>query len=190
MIALSARQSRLARHLLTSHSHFRASIPLRRTFSASIVQRNHETSVRDETEKSIENSRDDHDNTVKKTEQREQHKTPDISKVLDINISKAIKDKTKSRLSALKKGSAKTGKDDKESSKWGKRIFGQSVDKPIRARFAPSPTGYLHLGSLRTALFNNLLAKATKGGEFIIRIEDTDQVSFLQFSRRLSASLT
>lgn len=48
-------------------------------------------------------------------------------------------------------------------------------DSPCRTRFAPSPTGYLHLGSLRTALFNYLLAKAT-GGQFILRIEDTDQV--------------
>ncbi|PHH77012.1 hypothetical protein CDD80_999 [Ophiocordyceps camponoti-rufipedis] len=54
-------------------------------------------------------------------------------------------------------------------------ILGQSADKPIRARFAPSPTGYLHLGSLRTALFNNLAARASKGGAFILRIEDTDQ---------------
>ncbi|KAF1965933.1 glutamyl-tRNA synthetase [Bimuria novae-zelandiae CBS 107.79] len=45
---------------------------------------------------------------------------------------------------------------------------------PARTRFAPSPTGYLHLGSLRTALFNYLLAKAT-GGQFLLRIEDTDQ---------------
>jgi hypothetical protein len=50
---------------------------------------------------------------------------------------------------------------------------------PARTRFAPSPTGYLHLGSLRTALFNYLLAKAT-GGQFIIRIEDTDQVTLYQ----------
>jgi len=48
--------------------------------------------------------------------------------------------------------------------------------KPARTRFAPSPTGYLHLGSLRTALFNHLLAKKT-GGQFILRVEDTDQVS-------------
>lgn len=48
-------------------------------------------------------------------------------------------------------------------------------EKPARTRFAPSPTGYLHLGSLRTALFNYLLAKAT-GGQFLLRIEDTDQV--------------
>ena len=46
---------------------------------------------------------------------------------------------------------------------------------PARTRFAPSPTGYLHLGSLRTALYNYLLAKAT-GGQFILRIEDTDTV--------------
>ncbi|RDA86258.1 hypothetical protein CP532_5087 [Ophiocordyceps camponoti-leonardi (nom. inval.)] len=54
-------------------------------------------------------------------------------------------------------------------------ILGQSADVPIRARFAPSPTGYMHLGSLRTALFNNLAARAPKGGAFILRIEDTDQ---------------
>jgi hypothetical protein len=46
---------------------------------------------------------------------------------------------------------------------------------PVRTRFAPSPTGNLHLGSLRTALFNFLLAKAT-GGQFLLRIEDTDTV--------------
>ncbi|KAI1420565.1 hypothetical protein F5Y12DRAFT_791274 [Xylaria sp. FL1777] len=45
---------------------------------------------------------------------------------------------------------------------------------PARTRFAPSPTGYVHLGSLRTALFNYLLAKVT-GGQFLVRIEDTDQ---------------
>lgn len=48
-------------------------------------------------------------------------------------------------------------------------------DRPARTRFAPSPTGYLHLGSLRTALFNYLTAKVT-GGQFILRIEDTDKV--------------
>ena len=44
----------------------------------------------------------------------------------------------------------------------------------VRTRFAPSPTGYLHIGGARTALFNYLLAKRA-GGKFIIRIEDTDQ---------------
>ncbi len=43
-----------------------------------------------------------------------------------------------------------------------------------RVRFAPSPTGYLHIGSARTALFNYLFAKHT-GGKFLIRVEDTDQ---------------
>jgi len=44
----------------------------------------------------------------------------------------------------------------------------------IRLRFAPSPTGFLHIGSLRTALFGYLIAKSL-GGKFILRIEDTDQ---------------
>ena len=44
----------------------------------------------------------------------------------------------------------------------------------IRVRFAPSPTGYLHVGGLRTALYNYLFAKHN-GGKFILRIEDTDQ---------------
>ena len=41
-------------------------------------------------------------------------------------------------------------------------------------RFAPSPTGYLHIGGARTALFNWLFAK-NKGGKFLLRIEDTDK---------------
>ncbi len=44
----------------------------------------------------------------------------------------------------------------------------------IRTRFAPSPTGYLHIGGVRTALFNWLLARQS-GGQFILRIDDTDQ---------------
>jgi glutamyl-tRNA synthetase len=44
----------------------------------------------------------------------------------------------------------------------------------VRVRFAPSPTGYLHIGSARTALFNWLYAR-NQGGEFILRIEDTDK---------------
>ena len=46
-------------------------------------------------------------------------------------------------------------------------------NKKIRVRFAPSPTGYLHIGGARTALFNFFLAKKS-GGDFILRIEDTD----------------
>lgn len=45
---------------------------------------------------------------------------------------------------------------------------------PVRVRFAPSPTGFFHIGSARTALFNWLYARHT-GGTFILRIEDTDQ---------------
>ena len=48
------------------------------------------------------------------------------------------------------------------------------MNKEVRVRFAPSPTGYLHLGSLRTALFNYLFARH-HNGKFILRIEDTDQ---------------
>lgn len=44
----------------------------------------------------------------------------------------------------------------------------------MRVRFAPSPTGYLHIGGARTCLFNWLYARA-KGGSFVLRIEDTDQ---------------
>ncbi len=49
---------------------------------------------------------------------------------------------------------------------------------PVRVRFAPSPTGGLHIGGVRTALYNYILAKQT-GGTFIIRIEDTDQTRFV-----------
>ena len=47
--------------------------------------------------------------------------------------------------------------------------------KKIRTRFAPSPTGYMHIGNLRTALYAYLIAKH-EGGTFMLRIEDTDQV--------------
>ena len=46
--------------------------------------------------------------------------------------------------------------------------------RPERTRFAPSPTGMLHIGGLRTALYAYFLAKQTKG-DFLLRIEDTDQ---------------
>ncbi|MBN2286402.1 MAG: glutamate--tRNA ligase [Tissierellales bacterium] len=48
-----------------------------------------------------------------------------------------------------------------------------------RVRFAPSPTGYVHIGSLRTALYNYLFAKANKG-KYILRIEDTDQTRLVE----------
>ncbi len=52
------------------------------------------------------------------------------------------------------------------------------MSNEIRVRFAPSPTGYLHVGSLRTALYNYLYAKKV-GGKFILRIEDTDQTRYV-----------
>lgn len=55
----------------------------------------------------------------------------------------------------------------------------QNNAKMIRTRFAPSPTGFLHIGGARTALFNWLLAKR-HGGEFLLRIEDTDRARSTQ----------
>ena len=49
----------------------------------------------------------------------------------------------------------------------------QKSDISIKVRFAPSPTGYPHIGNIRTALFNWLFARHY-GGRFILRIEDTD----------------
>lgn len=49
----------------------------------------------------------------------------------------------------------------------------------IRTRFAPSPTGYMHIGNLRTALYEYLIAKAS-GGDFVLRIEDTDQKRYVE----------
>ena len=51
--------------------------------------------------------------------------------------------------------------------------------KTVRTRFAPSPTGYMHIGNLRTALFTYLLAKKNNG-KFILRIEDTDQERYVE----------
>ena len=53
------------------------------------------------------------------------------------------------------------------------------TQRPARVRFAPSPTGRTHLGSGRTALYNYLLARQT-GGQFILRIEDTDQKRYVE----------
>lgn len=52
------------------------------------------------------------------------------------------------------------------------------MNKQIRTRFAPSPTGYLHIGSLRAALFEYAYAK-TYGGKFILRVEDTDRKRYV-----------
>ena len=52
------------------------------------------------------------------------------------------------------------------------------MDKKVRVRFAPSPTGGLHLGGVRTVLYNYLFAKK-HGGDFVLRIEDTDQTRYV-----------
>lgn len=53
------------------------------------------------------------------------------------------------------------------------------MDRKVRLRFAPSPTGPLHMGGVRTALYNYLFAKK-HGGDFILRIEDTDQTRYVE----------
>lgn len=54
-----------------------------------------------------------------------------------------------------------------------------NLDRPVRVRFAPSPTGGLHIGGVRTALYNYAFAKKHQG-KFLIRIEDTDQNRFIE----------
>lgn len=65
---------------------------------------------------------------------------------------------------------------------------GEQLD-PVRVRFAPSPTGFLHVGGARTAIYNELLRLRT-GGEFILRIEDTDKArSDEAMTRQIGAAL-
>ena len=52
------------------------------------------------------------------------------------------------------------------------------MSQAVRVRFAPSPTGPLHIGGVRTALFNYLFAKKNNG-TFVLRIEDTDQARYV-----------
>lgn len=61
----------------------------------------------------------------------------------------------------------------------GAAVDGTSATTPVVTRFAPSPTGFLHIGGARTALFNWLFAKA-HGGKFLLRIEDTDRARSTQ----------
>lgn len=53
------------------------------------------------------------------------------------------------------------------------------MEQRVRTRYAPSPTGYMHIGNLRTALYEYLIAKKNKG-DFILRIEDTDQERYVE----------
>jgi glutamyl-tRNA synthetase len=58
-----------------------------------------------------------------------------------------------------------------------------SIATPVRVRFAPSPTGHVHLGSARTALYDYLIARQT-GGQFVLRLEDTDQKRYVPGSEQ------
>ena len=58
------------------------------------------------------------------------------------------------------------------------------MKEEIVTRFAPSPTGYIHLGNVRSAIYPYLIAKQA-GGKFILRIEDTDQARFVEGATEL-----
>ena len=62
---------------------------------------------------------------------------------------------------------------------WFEEMESKIPKGKVRTRFAPSPTGYMHVGGLRTALYAYLAAKKS-GGTFILRIEDTDQARFVE----------
>ncbi|XP_037934094.1 probable glutamate--tRNA ligase, mitochondrial [Teleopsis dalmanni] len=64
------------------------------------------------------------------------------------------------------------------------KILSHRLHSEVRVRFAPSPTGQLHLGGLRTALYNYLFAKSKKG-KFLLRIEDTDQTRLVSGATKL-----
>ena len=56
--------------------------------------------------------------------------------------------------------------------------------KKVRTRYAPSPTGFMHIGNLRTALYEYLIAKS-QNGDFILRIEDTDQERYVKGAEKI-----
>ena len=71
------------------------------------------------------------------------------------------------------------------------RNHGESIKQIMKiiTRFAPSPTGHLHVGNLRTAIFNYILAKQS-GGKFILRLDDTDPLRSTQkFSDQIKRDL-
>ena len=69
---------------------------------------------------------------------------------------------------------ASVGVNDDGSAQGEQLVVRAATSRPVVTRFAPSPTGYLHIGGARTALFNWLYARA-KGGKYLLRIEDTDR---------------
>lgn len=66
-----------------------------------------------------------------------------------------------------------------ENQAWFDEMEARIPKGEVRTRFAPSPTGYMHIGNLRTALYTYLIARRL-GGKFILRIEDTDQERFIE----------
>lgn len=62
---------------------------------------------------------------------------------------------------------------------WFDEMEGRIPKQGVRTRFAPSPTGYMHVGNLRTALYTWLIARK-EGGTFILRVEDTDQERYIE----------
>ena len=62
---------------------------------------------------------------------------------------------------------------------WFEQMEARIPKGEVRTRFAPSPTGYMHVGNLRTALYTWLIARHN-GGKFILRIEDTDQERYVE----------
>ena len=63
------------------------------------------------------------------------------------------------------------------------------TERKVRVRFAPSPTGALHIGGVRTALYNYLFARQ-HGGDLIFRIEDTDSNGLYRVRKNISWSLS
>lgn len=74
---------------------------------------------------------------------------------------------------------ASVGVNDDGSALGEQIVVRAATDRPVVTRFAPSPTGYLHIGGARTALFNWLFARA-HGGKYLLRIEDTDRARSTQ----------
>ncbi|KAF7542724.1 hypothetical protein G7046_g10123 [Stylonectria norvegica] len=158
MMPISPRQLRLLRSITLPQRYPRASIPPRRFFRTSIARRCVSPQL----------------NTDATAKQAADNSSSVEENARSLNSSPDVAPARNSRLAALK-GRGKAAEASGDGDNAPRYVLGHRTDRPIRARFAPSPTGYLHLGSLRTALMNNLVARATEGGKFIIRIEDTDQ---------------
>lgn len=99
--------------------------------------------------------------------------TNDADKTVCCSFEKRYHDSMRLALRAL--GTSKLGPWRFSCSRAYSTATAPETSTAVRLRFAPSPTGALHLGGLRTALFNHLLARKL-GGKWLLRIEDTDQV--------------